>query len=203
MKTKIISAFPACGKSYVFLNNTEYKILDSDSNLFSWTTTDDGIKVRDPNFPNNYISHIKKNIDKVDFIFVSSHKQVRDALVEAGIKFILVYPDKTLLNEWIGRCYRRGNTKEFIDNLINNWDIWIDECIEDGKNCDSRVLHDHEYLDSISEFMLYKHRCIYCNREIYKDPIFLYTNTDKEKTICIECFEQLKFCSKSKRKDGE
>ena len=35
-KTKIISAFPACGKTYAFkkLNEKGYKILDSDSSQF-------------------------------------------------------------------------------------------------------------------------------------------------------------------------
>ena len=38
MDTKIISAFPACGKTYAFkkLNENGYKILDSDSSKFSW-----------------------------------------------------------------------------------------------------------------------------------------------------------------------
>ena len=38
MDTKIISAFPACGKTQAFkkLNENGYKILDSDSSQFSW-----------------------------------------------------------------------------------------------------------------------------------------------------------------------
>ena len=37
-KTKIISAFPACGKTYAFekLSENGYEILDSDSSKFSW-----------------------------------------------------------------------------------------------------------------------------------------------------------------------
>ena len=69
MKTRIISAFPGTGKSY-FHNNSEYSTLDSDSSEFSWIINDDGDKVRNPNFPSNYISHIKDNIGKADFIFV-------------------------------------------------------------------------------------------------------------------------------------
>ena len=39
MGTRIISAFPACGKTYAFkkLNQKGYTILDSDSSQFSWT----------------------------------------------------------------------------------------------------------------------------------------------------------------------
>ena len=41
-KTKIISAFPACGKTYAFekLNNKGCTILDSDSSRFSWIERD-------------------------------------------------------------------------------------------------------------------------------------------------------------------
>ena len=107
-KTKIISAFPACGKTYAFekLNENGYEILDSDSSKFSWMDVVDKvyemknrgkelqrryIKVRNPEFPSNYIQHIKENIGKADYIFVSSHKEVRDALIQNGIYFTLVY----------------------------------------------------------------------------------------------------------------
>ena len=88
MDTKIISAFPACGKTYAYekLNKKGYTILDSDSSQFSWCyeydpNSDKIEKHRNPEFPNNYIKHIKENIGKVDYIFVSSHKEVRDAML--------------------------------------------------------------------------------------------------------------------------
>ena len=34
--TKIIAAFPACGKSFCFERNDNYTILDIDSSKFSW-----------------------------------------------------------------------------------------------------------------------------------------------------------------------
>lgn len=135
-ETIIISGFPACGKTYLYLKSksTKTKVLDSNSGKYSWIygTT----KVRNPDFPNNYINHIKENIGKVDYILVSSHEVVRQALKKEKIPYILVYPNKSLLNEWIGRCYLRENDKQFIDNLIQNWDLWIDNC-----KCDDTVLH--------------------------------------------------------------
>ena len=46
MNTKIISAFPACGKTYAFerLSKEGYKILDSDSSKFSWCYDFDKIR---------------------------------------------------------------------------------------------------------------------------------------------------------------
>lgn len=154
----VISAYPCCGKSYMYNNPPEgLKILDSDYFQFSciirkptqeeidkyreelkaktqkgkrlmgeqlyinnYTNTD--IMVRNPEFPANYIKHIKDNLDKVDIIFVSSHLKVREAMTEAGIEFVTVYPDNSMLNEWVGRMYRRGNDKAFIDFQIDYWD---------------------------------------------------------------------------------
>ena len=62
--TKIISAFPGCGKTTLQrkLKDT-LKIIDSDSSTFP---KDD--------FPRNYIEHIKSNIGVQDVIFVSSRQ---------------------------------------------------------------------------------------------------------------------------------
>lgn len=156
-ETKIISAYPCCGKTYAFENYQDiYSILDSDSSEFSWIyreRTDDElqkikedlesmlspinadkefervrhekIKERNPNFPNNYIEHIKENIGKVDYIFVSSHLVVRQALESTGIKYFTVYPEIDLLDEWVGRMYRRGNDKAFIDFQIKHWNDFV------------------------------------------------------------------------------
>jgi hypothetical protein len=129
--TKVISAFPACGKSYSYKNRQHlFKgILDSDSSEFSWIKDSEGnnTKERNPDFPNNYIQHIKDNIGKVEIIFISSHDVVRKALKDNNIKYTLVYPDKSLKEEWLDRCKDRGNALSFIKFLDNNFNIFIDE----------------------------------------------------------------------------
>ena len=134
-KTLVISAYPCCGKSYLKEHGfRNYSILDSDSSKFSWIEERNIIngdylrrgsgvrKVRNPNFVEDYINHIKNNIGKVDIIFVSTHLEVRQALQDNNIEYYTVYPSKNMLNEWIGRMYRRGNTNEFIDKQIEMWD---------------------------------------------------------------------------------
>jgi len=121
-KTRIISAFPACGKTYLFDRGYEDRvIIDSDSSGFSWL--EDG-KTRNPDFPENYINHIKSNIGKVDCILVSSHIAIREALDKSGLAWGLVLPRKSLMLEWVGRCYIRGDDESFIKVLIDNWDNW-------------------------------------------------------------------------------
>lgn len=122
MKTKVYSAFPGVGKTTYF-NSTDRNVLDSDSSKFD-----------KKNFPTNYIEHIERNIEdpKVDKILVSSHKDVRDALVKKGIPFVLVYPDRSLKDEYIKRYKNRGNNDAFVELLEKNWDMWMDEM--DGMN---------------------------------------------------------------------
>lgn len=124
--TKVIAAFPACGKSYCFERNEDYIILDSDSSKFSWIYPDAlATKRRNPDFPNNYIEHIKENIGKVDYIFVSTHEEVRNALKEAGIDFTLVFPEWSLREEWVGRCFIRGSGEKFCQLIADKWEDWL------------------------------------------------------------------------------
>ena len=134
--TKIVSAFPCCGKTYYFENEKDLVVLDSDSSNFSWIKDENGnnTKERNPEFPNNYIEHIKENIGKVDIIFVSSHKVVRDALSESGLNWNLVIPKKECLSSWVGRAYMRGSSDGFIKVMIDNWDNWLDEIEKDRMN---------------------------------------------------------------------
>ncbi|MGC8362881.1 hypothetical protein ACSHUI_00200 [Bacillus subtilis] len=125
-KTTVISGFPGVGKSYFtekFANSGTKVILDSDSSKFSWLES----FVRNPDFPNNYIEHIKANLQTADIIFVSSHRVVRDALRVAGIEYTLVYPHKSLKDEYKRRYEARGSDVTFIEMMDQNWDSFIDE----------------------------------------------------------------------------
>lgn len=136
-KTQVISAFPGCGKSHKYRNNEDKLILDSDSSKFDKS-----------DFPRNYIEHIKSNMGKVDIIMVSSHKEVRDALVENGIDFTLVYPKREIKEEYIKRYQERGNDDNFIKLLQSKWDDWMDE-LEHQSNCKKIELKEVQYLSDV------------------------------------------------------
>lgn len=152
--TIVVSAFPACGKSWMY-GNSKKAILDSDSSNFSWVTNDAGEKVRNPEFPKNYIEHIKANIGKADIIFVSSHLQVRQALKDEGIKFVTVYPKRNLKEEWIGRCYCRGNDAAFLSFLNGSWESFMDSVLDEPfGDCIYRLdscQHISDIIDDIEE----------------------------------------------------
>jgi len=126
MRTRIISAFPGTGKTF-YHNLHKDTTLDSDSSLFSWIETAEG-KIRNSDFPANYIQHIKENIGKYQFIFVSSHKEVRDALLANCLFFYLVFPDEMHKAQYIKKYQDRGSPESFVNLISNNWEKWLKEC---------------------------------------------------------------------------
>jgi len=155
MKTLIVSAFPACGKSYYHAVGDKYETFstkDSDSSLFSWIIGTDGEStgVRNPEFPSNYIEYIKSNIGKVSFIFVSSHKEVRQALEHNNIQYVTVMPYPDTRKEWIDRCIQRGNDEDFITLLDKMWDNWTSFESQRQYNPSGRVfLTNKQYISDV------------------------------------------------------
>lgn len=138
--TIVISAFPGTGKTH-FATHSTRAILDSDSTSYSWVSEG----VRNPDFPVNYIAHIKENIGKADAVLVSSHKEVRTALVAADIRFVLVYPAIDLKEEYLERYRRRGSAQAFINLLGEKWEDWIFDCIAQ-EGCFHLMLESGEFL---------------------------------------------------------
>ena len=135
--TKVISAFPGCGKSHYFKNCSDKIVLDSDSSTFDKS-----------DFPRNYIEHIKSNLGKADVIMVSSHKEVRDALVKNEIEFTLVYPESSIKEEYIQRYIDRGSPESFVNLLTNNWENWIGE-LSEQIGCEKITLNKGQYLSDV------------------------------------------------------
>lgn len=148
MRTKIISAFPGVGKTTYHKNNPD-TTLDSDSSSFSWIVDEHGNKTRNPHFPQNYIDHIKQNIGKYKYIFVSSHKEVRDALLDNCIFFYLVYPVNSRKEEFIQRYRDRGNDENFIKLVSTNWENWMDEFYWMDEGCEKLYAYDEWNLDTV------------------------------------------------------
>ncbi len=128
----IVSAFPGTGKSHYFRKHEHTGlVLDSDSSEFSWVEKD-GKRDRNLYFPANYMSHIAKNATRLGaegIILVSSHEEVRTALVDNGHDFTLVYPKRELIDEYVQRFRNRGNPEEFVKLIISKWDEWIDQLV--------------------------------------------------------------------------
>lgn len=124
--TIIISGFPGVGKSYLteMFKNTDIIVQDSDSSNFSWIEPG----VRNPDFPNNYIKHIKELIGKVDYILISSHENVRKGLAEEGITYAIVYPDPKLKDIYMNRYRKRNSSEAFINTIDKTFYDFVEQC---------------------------------------------------------------------------
>ena len=76
-------------------------------------------------FPQNYIEHIKNRRQYKQLVFVSSHIEVRNAMVKEKIPFIYVIPSIDRKEEFLNNYKQRGNTKQFIENVEINWERWL------------------------------------------------------------------------------
>lgn len=150
IETKIISAFPGTGKTWCKNNYDKLTIMDSDSSTYSWLSPG----VRNPEFPDNYIKHIRENMGKVDVIFVSSHEQVREALAENKIPYFLVYPNIGEKYLYKDRYRERGSEEDFIKMLDIKWEQWIGTCERDDQAEAKISLSSGKYIDTILDRIL-------------------------------------------------
>lgn len=124
---RVICAFPGTGKSYFHKLYPDITF-DSDSSNFSWESPG----VRHRNWPYNYIEHIEEvlenNKDKI--IFVSTHKDLLQALKEKEIPFVVISPDHYCKEEYINRFRERGNDEKFIDTLAKNFNSFLADLSE-------------------------------------------------------------------------
>ena len=146
--TTIISGFPSIGKT------TNAKLFptifrDLESSDYHWikvvemrSETTGKEKIPNPEWPNNYIDAIKA-LDKSGMyhnVMVSSHEDIREAMVKAGIKYTNIYPEDTpeMKKIILERVKKRGSSQEFIDMLDAKYSEYVKSMAED-KNAARRV----------------------------------------------------------------
>lgn len=134
----IIFGFPGTGKTYAYEHQDELNatIQDSDSSHFHWlykgddftdpVLDEDGHKVVHPAWPANYAEYIsltgREQKNPPDFIFVSTHKEVIEAISMLKFKqMYVVVPHDQSKDEYIQKYKARGSSEEFIKNLDENW----------------------------------------------------------------------------------
>lgn len=121
VKTQIVCAFPGTGKTY-FCDSSQANYA-----LANYCRDSDSSNFPKENFPQNYIAHIKSMLGIIGVVFVSSHKEVRDALAAEGIEYTLVYPHANLKDEYLKRYEDRGDSWRFISLVNTMWDQWMAE----------------------------------------------------------------------------
>ena len=136
---RIIAAFSGVGKSYYCKQNPKavdvvvmpYKF----SNFYEVavkvegeSTKDHGDLMRLENWQKFYFAALMESYRREpDKVIVSpTVDYVRFRLKVQGIPFLLVYPNRDLKEVYRQRYIDRGNTQEFLDVFIGDWDNWMD-----------------------------------------------------------------------------
>lgn len=148
----LVAAFTGTGKSFYcqmfFGEMQNINAFEIDSNLRVCSDSDSS-KFDKSHFPANYIEHIKEKINEGYWrIFISSHKEVRDALVLNQLPFVLIYPSKELKSDYIDRYKERGSSEKFIKLISDNWDSWLDE-LKNQKGCYHIELKKGQYISNV------------------------------------------------------
>lgn len=133
----IISTFPGMTKRYI--NGKVCKYINLNSHDFHWTKNQDGEKVDNLDFPENYINCILENLEKQDIIFVPLVDM--KILDDAGLRYLLMYPSKSIKTDWLNDIRSwvvSDSAKMFVDELDKNWNkiikdienIYTSNCIK-------------------------------------------------------------------------
>jgi hypothetical protein len=147
----IVAAFAGVGKTY-FCNQVEnskdfvcmpykYFMDDYDPVLDGERVKADINLRRNFEYPRNYIEAILENADKYKYFVIPSDTYVLGGL---DVPYVLCYPVRSAKEEYFKRFVRRGNSEQFLEIFIDNWDHFMNilECME----CQKIILKEDEYL---------------------------------------------------------
>lgn len=157
---KIIAAFAGVGKSYV--GKKYNNVLDLESTYYKWL--EDGVahlteeerkgnknRVLNPSWPQNYIDEILKQKDNYDIVLIQlSHARLKNELIfeyfeKNKIEYYVARPKLTGWKYIEQRLKDRGNTEEFIRQVRDNFNIFIEEFSKEKYN--QIIIDDGEFLE--------------------------------------------------------
>ena len=153
----IICAFPATGKTTAINNADELGIsaCDSDSEDHHWVDRSLPRLERQerPDWPQCYMDHLLSALQEHDLVFCSTHQEVRDALVAAKMRFVVVYPTPDQKEHFLNRVINRNtglHGKWGHDLMEKNWVNWLDS-MQAQDNCVHVILESDQYLSDVLE----------------------------------------------------
>lgn len=121
----IISGFPGIGKTYAAKSYPD-RCVDIDSSSSHYVMIE-GCKIALPGWVEGYVDKIKETLDSCsyEYIFVSSHEEVREELERRCIDYFVVVPSIEDRDSYILRYLKRGSSMDFIRMLSKNYSEWI------------------------------------------------------------------------------
>ena len=131
-KQIVIAGFAGVGKTY--LGNKYCNVKDLESSVYKYDYSKiknpdheklkgDPTRIRNKNFPQNYISGIKQALKEYDIVAVWISRDMFKLYRQNGINFWLCYPTKASLKKYyIPRYIARGNSQRWIDGTLSYYD---------------------------------------------------------------------------------
>lgn len=173
MNTLIISAFPACGKTYLFDNQNSLEFnCNGNKRKFTFCDSDSSKYEKVENWEKLYVDDIEKRVGTLDFIFISQHEKVLAEMNKRNIPFVVVAPDnaywtsdldrRTVKQQWFGRFVLRDNShiKDFnswLKLLMAKYDEWTSiEHINKYNPVSFFLLNEKEYISDIIEELYWR-----------------------------------------------
>lgn len=185
MNTMIISAFPACGKTYLYRNQNvlKFRTFKYNTDQLSFLDSDSSKFEKKEGWEKRYIDYIESKLGTVDFIFISQHEEVLQELNNRKIPFVIVVPEnlpwtdehkkELIKQQWFGRFILRDNShiKDFerwLNLLKDNYDNWTSlEHIMKHNPVTFLTLKEAQYLKDIMSglcFMKERYPELYCEK---------------------------------------
>ena len=183
-RTMVISAFPGCGKTYLYENQDKLEFnCQGERKKFTFCDSDSSHYKKHDGWEKEYVEDIEKKLGILDFIFISQHDKVLEELNTRKIPFVIVAPDNAewlssrerelTKQQWFGRFVLRDNShiKDFpswLESLKEHYDEWTSyEHLEKYKPVSIFSLGIDQYLsDIISD--LYAKKETYALYTIYE-----------------------------------
>lgn len=173
MNTMIISAFPACGKTYLYENQEILKFkYQEKEKKFTFCDSDSSQYKKEYGWEKKYVNDIEKRFGTLDFLFISQHENVLQELNNRGIPFVVIAPDNAywssdlerqlIKQQWFGRFILRNNNhiKDFnswLSLLKDNYDKWTSiEHITKYNPISFFLLNGSQYISDIIEDLYWK-----------------------------------------------
>lgn len=131
--SKVICAFADLGKTY--LSKKYSNIIDFDLQEFKYIYKQEDLhnieklkgeenKLKNRDWPNNYMTELRKLINQERIILVPADKEVREILVSENINFVFIMPSLDSKDVLIARYNQRGNNQKYIQRAINDLEQW-------------------------------------------------------------------------------
>jgi len=153
----LIAAYAGTGKTHfaslypeliIDLVSMPYKYILSNDTYYDESSKANPENILNDEWPFNYVSAIKENLKTENIILIPSDLFILELLKEEKIHYSLCYPQRNAKEVYRERYIKRGNTKDFIDIFIGNWDKFMDFFEKDSYG-QHIVLEPYQFLSDV------------------------------------------------------